>query len=492
METRGAADFRIEPEFLGPLGDRPLAEMAGKSSPDDLFPGAAKYLSARIQRKRREHWNAVRPLVKRILAPGEHILYVAYAQQVPGPLDHVGMGHFVYAYHQVVLVVTDQRIVEALLNFRANGPGTRLRAWSFRSLRELKMRFGKLTARPANGKNQGWRIRMGGDRKLLMLLLPKLQARLLPEGGAHAEPAPQWHCPKCGAGVAPSPESCPGCRTTFRSTRFATMLSLAFPGGGLFYLGHPVLGSFALFGEAMIFLVWIAMLLGAAAGGGPVPALAFGTFLLALIKLQGANVVRVLGKRSIPEPEGRRARAGRMAIAGAALSVLLTAGAFPLAAAARPRLDHDLDVAGSDSPWHGSRNRSEWKAYGDNTAARSQWTDARTGAALTVFAYPRSVLDSTADFRHGYMTQMRTQTTRTLVDDTEVPPPFQGFRHAGEIRTKDGGDVALMSWFLDDAEAHDLHEVRIVVPIEDAEAASDLVEDFLRQAKFVDAITPQP
>jgi hypothetical protein len=172
--------------------------------------------------------------------------------------------------------------------------------------------------------------------------------------------------------------------------------------------------------------------------------------------------------------------------------VLLTAGAFPLAAAARPRLDHDLDVAGTDSPWHGSRNRSEWKAYGDNTAARSQWTDARTGASLTVFAYPRSVLDSTADFRHGYMTQMRSQTTRTLVDDTEVPPPFEGFRHAGGIRTKDGGEVALMSWFLDDAEAHDLHEVRIVVPIDDAEAASDLVEDFLHQAKFVDAITPQP
>src|SRR5215813_3039139 len=120
MQTPGAGDHKIEPEFLGPLGDRPLVETAGKSSPDDLFPGASKFLSARVQRKRREQWNAVRPMVKRLLQPGEHILHVTYAQQVPGLVDHVGLGHFVYAYHQVMLVITDQRIIEALLNYRGN------------------------------------------------------------------------------------------------------------------------------------------------------------------------------------------------------------------------------------------------------------------------------------------------------------------------------------------------------------------------------------
>ena len=492
METKGAADYRIEPECLGPLGDRPLAEMAGKSSPDDLFPGASKFLSARVQRKRREHWNAVRPLVKRLLQPGEHILYVAYAQQVPGALDHIGMGHFVYAYHQVVLVVTDQRIVEALLNFRANGPGTRLRSCTYRSLRGLKMSWGKLLAIPANGKKQAWRIKTGGDRKLLGLLMPRLQARLLPEGSAHSEPMPQWHCPKCGAAVAPAPESCAGCRTTFRSTRFATLLSLSFPGAGLFYLGHGVLGALAVVGEGMIFLVWVAMLVGAPAKDGPLPAMLIGFVLLVLMKLQGANVVRVLGRRSIPEADGRRARAGRLAFAGGVLSMLLTAGAFPLAASARPRLDHDLDVAEADSTWRGSRTRSEWKAFQDDSDARSQWTDEDTGAMLAVFAYPRSVLDSTSEFHRQYMTSMKAQTARTLVDDTEVPAPFQGFRHVSVITTKDGGEVALMSWFLDDAGAHDLHEVRIVVAMEEIEAANDLVEDFLRQAKFIEATPPAP
>src|SRR5437867_268605 len=167
MEPSSAADHKIEPEFLGPLGDRPLAEQAGKSSPDDLFPGASKFLSGRQQRKRREQWTAVRPMVKRLLKPDEHILHVVYAQQVPPFMDTVGLGHFVYAYRQVLLVVTDQRIVEALLNFRGNGPGTRIRSYPYRHLSGLKLSFGKLTAAPPQGKKQGWRIRMGGDRKIL-------------------------------------------------------------------------------------------------------------------------------------------------------------------------------------------------------------------------------------------------------------------------------------------------------------------------------------
>lgn len=491
METPGGGDYRIEPEFLGPLGDRPLAEIARKSSPDDLFPGASKFLSARVQRKRREQWNAVRPLVKRLLQPGEHVLHVAYAQQVPPFLNCVGLGHMVYAYHQVLLVITDQRIIEALLSVRGTAAGTRLRAWSYRHLGGLKQRLGKLTAIAAKGGRQAWRVRARGDRKLVGLLLPRLQPRLLAEGAAHAEPMPQWHCPRCGAAVPPAPERCAGCRTAFRSTRVAALLSLAFPGGGLFYLGHPFLGALSLFGEVMIFIVWIAMMLGAGEKDGLAPALVGGALLFAMIKLQGLNVARVLGSRSIPEPEGRRGKAGRLAIAGGAVSLLLVAGAFPLAAAARPRVDHDLDAAGGDGAWQGTRKVADWAFYKDDAAARSQWTDAKSGARLMVFAHPQSVLTDAAEFRRDYVAQMGRQGTRTIVDDENVPAPFHGFRYAGDIKTKDGREVLLMSYFLDDAPAHDLHEVRIVVAPTDQEAADALVRDFLQHARFVDAVAPQ-
>ncbi|HET8947521.1 MAG TPA: hypothetical protein VFQ07_11115, partial [Candidatus Polarisedimenticolia bacterium] len=463
METRAGQDHRIEPEYLGPLGDRPLAEMAGKSSPDDLFPGASKFLSARVQRKRREQWNAVRPMVKRLLQADEHVLHVAYAQQVPGLLDQVGFGHFVYAYHQVILVITDQRIIEALLNVRANGPGTRLRAYAYRHLKGLKQSFGKLTAIPAQGKKQGWRVRTGGDRKLVKLLLPRLQPKLAAEGTAHAQAAPLWHCPRCGGAIAPAADNCAACRTRFRSTKTASILSLAVPGGGLFYLGHPGLGTLSVLGESMLFVVGFAMMLSPDAGGlaGGIVIMAF---LCTLVKLQALNVVRVLGKRSIPEPEGRRERAMKWAMAGSAASLLLLAGAVPLAASARPRLDHDLDAA-AGGDWQGSRTRSEWRAYQQNTDARSQWIDGRSGAMLMVFGYPRGPLDETSEFRRGWVESMKGNTTRTILDDEKLPPPYRGFRHAGGIRAKSGEELALVSYFVDDAEAHDLHEVRIVVPI---------------------------
>ncbi|HXH28682.1 MAG TPA: zinc ribbon domain-containing protein, partial [Candidatus Polarisedimenticolia bacterium] len=224
MEPHGATDHKIEPEFLGPLGDRPLAEMAGASSPDDLFPGASKFLNARQQRRRREQWNAVRPRVGRVLAPDEHLLHVVYAQQIPPFFHGVGLGYLVYAFHQVVLLLTDRRIVEVLLTFRGTSAGTRIRSYPYHGLSGLKLSFGKLTAVPAQGRKQGWKIRFGGDRKLLKLLLPRLQTRLLAEGAAHAEAAPLWHCPQCGVVVPPAPRACAACRTRFRSTRLATVL----------------------------------------------------------------------------------------------------------------------------------------------------------------------------------------------------------------------------------------------------------------------------
>src|SRR5437879_7920061 len=141
MEPRSASDHKIEPEFLGPLGDRPLAELAGSTSPGDLFPGASKFLSKRQQAKRREQWNAVRPMVRRLLGADEHVLHVAYAMQNPPALDSIGFGYMAYLYHQVVLMITDQRIVEVMLNARGTRAGTRIRSFPFRHVRTLKLSF---------------------------------------------------------------------------------------------------------------------------------------------------------------------------------------------------------------------------------------------------------------------------------------------------------------------------------------------------------------
>src|SRR5262245_47500237 len=134
MTVTGAGDHKIEPEFLGPLGDRPLAETGGRS-PDDLFPGASKFLAARHQRKRREQWSAVAPAVSRLLRPEEHVLHVAYAMEIAPPLQMMALGAMAMAYHQVLLVLTDTRLIEQTLDFRGKKPETRLRSYPWVSVR---------------------------------------------------------------------------------------------------------------------------------------------------------------------------------------------------------------------------------------------------------------------------------------------------------------------------------------------------------------------
>jgi hypothetical protein len=490
MDSRGTPDHKIEPEFLGTLGDRPLAELAGTSSPDDLFPGASKFLSDREQRKRRQQWDAVLPMVGRLLQPGERVLYVTYAMQTPPLLHTVGMGHLAYAYHQVLLVLTDQRIVEALLNFKASGAGTRLRSYPYRHLSGLKLSFGKLTAIPARGKKQGWGIRAGGDKKLLKLLLPRLQARLLPEGASHAEGVPLWHCPQCGSVVPPAPESCSACRTRFRSTRLATLLSLAFPGAGLFYLGYPFLGTLDLLSETMLFIVWMFLLSGAPAANGIGPAVLLGAIFFVLTKIESIHLGRVLGARSIPEPEGRRERVGKLWLAGGLASVLLVAGAFPVAARVRPRLERDLDASTEDGAWSGTRRVAEWEFYKDEKTARSQWTHAESGVRLTVFAHPQGLLDDQEQFHRDFSEGMKGEEVEPLIDDARVPAPFRGFRYVGEMQPETGDPVALVEYLLYDPDGHDIHRVSLVVPREDALAGEALVQDFLRHARFIDAVAP--
>src|SRR5262249_44707653 len=143
----------------------------------------------------------------------------------------------------------------------------------------------------------------------------------------------------------------------------ATLLSLAFPGAGLFYLGHPFLAASDFLGELMLFAVWVAMMIGAQAGDGWTPALLMGGVFFVPTKFQSVRMGQIRGPRSIPEPAGRRDRAVKLAAAGGVLSALLVAGVFPLAASARPRLEHDLDLAAASADWTVSRRPADWVSF---------------------------------------------------------------------------------------------------------------------------------
>src|SRR5262249_34973693 len=162
------------------------------------------------------------------------------------------------------------------------------------------------------------------------------------------------HCPKCGASISENPRSCDACRTAFRSTRLAALLSLAFPGAGLLYAGHPFLAFMDFMGEVVLYAVFLIMLL----DNGPKSvaiALGAGCVMFLLTKLESIHLSHILTARSKPETEARRFGYRRFAAAGGLASLLIIAGAFPLAATGRPVLDRDLEITGAGSLWTGSR-----------------------------------------------------------------------------------------------------------------------------------------
>ena len=149
-------------------------------------------------------------------------------------------------------------------------------------------------------------------------------------------------------------------------------------------------------------------------------------------------------------------------------------------------------ISGSISVYATSRISGLFHADAkDDLDARSQWTHAVTGAKVTVFAHPQSLLHGQDEFHRDYSTEMTKQVVRTLTDDEKIPAPFHGFRYVGEMKTKNGEPVALVSYFLYDQDGHDIHQISLAVPREDAEAGEAVVVDFLRHTSFIDAVAPQ-
>ncbi|HKQ97940.1 MAG TPA: hypothetical protein VJV75_08700 [Candidatus Polarisedimenticolia bacterium] len=488
INTAPGGPRKMNPEALGPLGDRPLAQATGKSNPADFFPGASGFLSAGQQKKRQAQWTAVRPLADRLLKADEQLLYVAHAMQVPSLWHSMALGAYALPFHQVVLYFTDTRMIEVMLDLRGKNAGTRIRSFPWSGVKDLKMGWGRFNLTPAKGKKMGWRVPLRGDRRLLDLLIARIKTRLMTEGAAHAAMVPLWHCPKCVAVVPSEPESCAACRTTFTSGKFASILSIAFPGAGLLYAGYPWLAVMDFLGELMLFALFVMLLLQAGPGELVAP-LVFGGIMFVLTKMQSIRLSRILTARSRPDSEAHRSGFGKFAMVGGIASVVLIGGSLPLMGAARPRLDRDLDHPMADEAWTGSRDRSTWSAFAKDGSARSQWSHP-DGLKITLFAYPQSFMDTPGDLHTELRNQFGRDGTMLTADDENVPAPFQGFRMITVVAGPSGEPVAVINYFVVDSENHDVHQAVAAVVEKDATIAEGMVRDFLSEATFVPAIAP--
>ena len=474
---------RMEPELFGPLGTTP-AILTGVP---DLFPGEEKFLSKSQRKKRVALWGTVSPIVAKLLASDERVLYAAPAMQRPTSSQVIGLGYYAQWFHQVLLVFTDKRLVEILLDVRGTKPETRIRCFPWTNTRDVQLGLAFLTLKPVAGKKHGWSMRVRSDRKVLKALLPRMRSRLCWETAGDTGRVPAWHCPTCYAVLPDKPAACASCNTQFRSSRVASALSLAFPGAGLFYAGRPVLGLFDLLGELLAFGV---IAVGLAVEGDPAEVrslLALGAFLFVATKAESMHVGHIMLARTVPEPADHRRRWSRLGIAGGALSALAIAGAASTMGKFVSQLDRDLDF--STAGWTGTRRATDWHGYVDDPTMRSQWTH-RDGWTVSVFGYPLRAGTTVQAVRARYLAGAKENGTKIVVQDSAIPAPFDGYRFIREEVDDRGDRIEALDYFIQDDANADVHHLMMVVGSDELEEAETTLESLIANGHWIVAKAP--
>jgi hypothetical protein len=455
--------------------------------PGTLFSGVERFLGKGEIKRRTALWNAVAERLERVCAADEQVLYVAPAIQKVGLLHYMALGVLVQKYHQVVLVITSRRVLEVLLDFNGKTIARRTRSYAWGQTGEVKLSFSRLVLKPDAGKSESWQLPKRGDRKLLKLLLPKIQERLTqrPATGGHAWPA--LHCAECGGPLATKPTNCASCGTPLRSPGLAAALSLAFPGAGLLYTGHPVLATFDFIGESFIYILFVSMLLVSKSAVDLTGALLFGVFLLVLSKAESLHIGHLLIARRPTETVERRSRWKKIAYAGGSISVLaLVVALLGIGALGNP-IDRDLDVAAA-SGWSGSRNPSEWEAFADDPDIRSQWFHP-DGWTASIFAYPLEPGQSPQAFHDEFVEYEMATGAQLLLDDTRLPQGLTGFRVIEQVDPGDG-PVVVVHFFVNDVQSEDIHQVLMAVQPSVAADAESAMQELLAQANWIEATPP--
>ena len=476
---------KIEPELLGPLGGETLQQ----TTPPELFPGEDRFLSKSQRSKRVEIWRSLSPLLGRFLAQDEHVLYVAQGVLRPGGLHAATMGALSFRYHQVVLIFTGARLIEVLLDFRGHVSKPRIRSFPWPQVAGIKLSWGSLRVVCGRKKKTTWSLSTRGDKKLLKLLVPRLQERLHPAAVATAVEAPVWHCTECLSGTPARPRHCPTCGTLFRSFKMASLLSLAFPGAGLLYCGHPVLALSDFLGEALLFGLFGSMLAtasGSEALYGAVAALVIGFIVT---KFESIHVGHLLTSFARSETPARRAGWKKFGAVGGLVSAVAMAALVPLAGKFAAGVDRDLDFAGLESTWSGTRNPSEWRFFENESSLRSQWTH-EDGWVVSVFAYPLGQGDTPEKFWGEFSAGMEAQGATHVVSGDQVPAPLKGYRHVSQMAAKDGSHTASINYFVYDPQGRDIHHLLVNVVPEEGRQAEARVKELLGHARWTDAAPP--
>ncbi len=464
--------FRCNPAALGPLDD----DLTPVTGPVKVFEGEDKYLSARKLDARAKLCEEVAPVLGKILDQEETVLHVLPVLHYPRFLDFFGFGMWWTLFFRATVILTDRRVIEVLMR-DAKHVGTRIFSYSWGQVSVLKCSMATLKVKPAKGRTQKWKIIERGDRKLLKVLMPKIQ-QLLP-GDIHApRPVPLWHCPECGAASPEHPKQCTQCDTPFKTRGLAAALALAFPGAGLFYAGHPILATLDFFGEMLMYMLVAILFLVASGPTDMVAAVIVGLLILFFTKLESAHMASVLVHRTKAERKDKKWR--RVAIVGAVVSLVFLALPPILSGSLGNKLDRDLDLSANGLGWSGGHDANQWQ-FGVEPNQRSEWIR-DDGQAVFVWSWTMGTDETYESLAAAFNT-----------DDQEIPTEsisvagLDGFRVHQSDFDDEGDTYVWVRWVLFDRQFDDVHVVGAAVDPGGIESFEAELNELLQNVVWIPA-----
>ena len=460
------------PAALGPLDD----DLTPVTGPVEVFEGEEKYLSARKLDARVKLCAEIAPVLGKILDQEETVLHVLPALHYPRFLDFFGFGVWWTIFFRATLILTDRRVIEVLMR-DGRRAGTRVCSYSWGQVSDLRFSMATLKLKPAKGRTQKWKIIERGDRKLLKLLVPNIQ-RLLPGDIDAPRPVPLWHCPECGAAAAEHPQQCTQCKTPFKTRRQAAALALAFPGAGLFFAGHPILATLDFLGEILVYILVAILFLVASGPSEMVAAVIIGLVMLFFTKLESAHMASVLVHRTKVDRKEKKWR--RVAIVGAAVSLVFLALPPLLSGSLGNKLDRDLDLSANALGWSGGHDPSQWQ-FGIEPNQRSEWIR-DDGKAVFVWSWTMGTDETYESLAAAFNTGGQEIPTESIsVADLD------GFRVHQSDFDDEGDTYVWVRWVLFDRQFDDVHVVGAVVDPDGIESFEAELDDLLQNLVWIPA-----
>ncbi|MGA3323909.1 MAG: hypothetical protein ABSF45_05510 [Terriglobia bacterium] len=180
--------------------------------------------------------------LRKFLEPDEAVFCITRAQIMPSGVEQFFLGWHAMFLAPAVLVLTNRRLLHLLV--QRNGSWKRsLRCANWGDMEEAKVKGllgARLHTKFRDGRKEIYSGITGNNKNKIRLLLETL----IPVAAGEASPALAMTslCPECRSPLTPGLYECPHCRIAFKDENTAMKRAWLIPGGGFFYIGHPLLG----------------------------------------------------------------------------------------------------------------------------------------------------------------------------------------------------------------------------------------------------------